>query len=68
MRDDIGSDRKQKIMVQILFTCKDEVGKEPNKEGEEGKGRKTPCKGNSPGGRQGEGEAVRYEFVIVIQL
>ena len=55
-------------MVQILFTCKDEVGKEPNKEGEEGKGRETPGKGNSPGGRQGEGEAVRYHRTFHLNI
>ena len=41
------------------------MGQEANKEGEEGKDRETPGKWNSPVRRQREGEAVRYEIVII---
>ena len=38
------------------------MDKEADKEGEEGKNREAPGEGNSPGGRQGEGETVGYEI------
>ena len=51
--DDDDTDNDNDVKDRKSNTCKNKVDKETTKEGEEGEGRETPGKGNSPGRRQG---------------